>query len=531
MSQTNKAEPNDELFFAEEEEEQSPFDDDFPGEGPWNVLVVDDDDEVHRVTRLVLDGFSYKGRELKMHHAHSAAEARLKLRDFPDDELALILLDVVMEEDDAGLKIVKFIREELGNVFVRIVLRTGQPGQAPEERVIVDYDINDYKSKTDLTVTKLKTTVITSLRSFRDIITIERNKRGLRKVIDASPTIFKMQSLSNFTSGVLEQLVSLMNLGRSSMFCHGFTAQPSADGEMVVKAATGDYSPWVNHPVDEMVPETIRSLLFRAQQQRKSILEGNNYVGFLPGKGSTCYLIFVHGWEELKPWDRSLINLFFTNVAVGHDNIQLNLEIEETQSEVIFTLGEIAEARSKETGNHVRRVAKYSELLALKAGLSTTEARILKLASPMHDVGKLAIPDSILNKPGRLTADEWHVMKTHAEVGGEMLMHSDRPLMQAASIVAGQHHEKWDGSGYPKGLKGEEIHIFGRVLAVADVFDALSVRRVYKEAWPLPRVINYFKEESGKHFDPHLVELLIEHVHEFLEIRQKYTVPWERGEA
>jgi response regulator RpfG family c-di-GMP phosphodiesterase len=529
MSQAS-SEPHDELFFAEEEEEQSP-DLDYSGDGPWQILVVDDDEEVHRVTRLVLDGFEYKGRPLIMHHASSAAEARRILPSIPDDELALVLLDVVMESDDAGLKIVRYIREELANSFIRIVLRTGQPGQAPEERVIVDYDINDYKSKTDLTVTKLKTTVITSLRSFRDIITIERNKRGLRKVIDASPTIFKMQSLSNFTSGVLEQLVSLMNLGRSSMFCHGFTAHPAANGEMVVKAATGDYSPWVNHPVDQAVPDVIRNLLFKAKEASRSILEGNNYVGYLPGKAGTCYLIFVHGWEELKPWDQDLINLFFTNVAVGHDNIQLNLEIEETQSEVIFTLGEIAEARSKETGNHVRRVAKYSELLALKAGVPATEARILKLASPMHDVGKLAIPDSILNKPGRLTAEEWEIMKTHAEIGGEMLMHSDRPLMQAASVVASQHHEKWNGSGYPKGLQGEEIHIYGRVLAVADVFDALSVRRVYKEAWPLPRVIAYFEEESGKHFDPNLVRLLIENIDEFLEIRQNYTVAWERGEA
>ena len=149
----------------------------------------------------------------------------------------------------------------------------------------------------------------------------------------------------------------------------------------------------------------------------------------------------------------------------------------------------------------------------------------------MHDVGKLAIPDAILNKPGRLTAEEWEVMKTHAEVGADMLDCSDRPLMKAAAIVAREHHEKWNGSGYPNGLKGEEIHLFGRITAVADVFDALSVRRVYKEAWPLSQVINYLREESGKHFDPNLVELLIDNIDEFMEIRERYTDPWERGEA
>ena len=132
-------------------------------------------------------------------------------------------------------------------------------------------------------------------------------------------------------------------------------------------------------------------------------------------------------------------------------------------------MGEIAETRSKETGNHVKRVAEYSKLLALKLGLDEQTAEMLKLASPMHDIGKVGIPDNILNKPGKHTFEEFEIMKTHAQLGYEMLKHSTKPILQAAAIVAREHHEKYNAKGYPKGLRGEEIHIFARITAVADV--------------------------------------------------------------
>ncbi len=202
--------------------------------------------------------------------------------------------------------------------------------------------------------------------------------------------------------------------------------------------------------------------------------------------------------------------------------VKLNLEIEDTQREVIYAMGEIGETRSKETGNHVKRVAEYSKLLALLYGLSKDEAEKLKMASPMHDIGKVGIPDAILNAPRKLTTDEWIVMQTHAELGYNMLKHSNKPILQAAAIVANEHHEKYDGSGYPNGLKEDSIHIYGRITAVADVFDALGSSRVYKEAWELERILELFKNESAKHFDPELVKLFIDNLDEFLEIRDKF---------
>ena len=200
---------------------------------------------------------------------------------------------------------------------------------------------------------------------------------------------------------------------------------------------------------------------------------------------------------------------------------KLHKEIEDTQKEVIYKMGEIGETRSKETGNHVKRVAEYSKILALEYGLSKDDADILFTASPMHDIGKVGIPDSILKKPGRLTEEEFEIMKTHAEIGYNILKNSTRKVLKAASIVAYEHHEKWDGTGYPRALSGEDIHIYGRITALADVFDALGSKRCYKEAWDDEKIFDLLKEESGKQFDPKLIEIFFNKLDDFLEIRER----------
>jgi response regulator RpfG family c-di-GMP phosphodiesterase len=197
----------------------------------------------------------------------------------------------------------------------------------------------------------------------------------------------------------------------------------------------------------------------------------------------------------------------------------LQREIEDTQKEVVFTMGAIGESRSKETGNHVKRVAEYSKILALHYGLDERESEMLKQASPMHDIGKVAIPDAVLNKPGRFDEHERKIMDTHAELGYDMLNVSDRPLLKMAAIVAYEHHEKWNGTGYPNQTKGEEIHIYGRITALADVFDALGSSRVYKKAWSDEKIFKMFKEERGEHFDPKLIDIFFDNLDEFLAVR------------
>jgi len=204
------------------------------------------------------------------------------------------------------------------------------------------------------------------------------------------------------------------------------------------------------------------------------------------------------------------------------DLITAQKEIIDTQKDVVLTMGSIGETRCKETGNHVKRVAEYSKLFALIHGLGEEQAELLKMASPMHDIGKVGIPDEILNKPGKLSMDEWKIMQTHADLGYSMLKGSKREILQTAATIAYTHHEKWDGTGYPESLQGEEIHIFGRITALADVFDALGSDRCYKDAWDDEKVFTLIQEEKGKHFDPKLVDIFFNNLDHFLEIRSKF---------
>ncbi len=231
--------------------------------------------------------------------------------------------------------------------------------------------------------------------------------------------------------------------------------------------------------------------------------------------------------SEFEERDLERLTLASTYAAETLVSAKLAIEITETQKEVVFTMGSIAESRSKETGNHVKRVAEYSKILALAYGLDEEESELLKQASPMHDIGKVAIPDSILNKPGRFDENERFIMNTHAELGHKMIKDSKRPLLQAASIVAYEHHEKWNGTGYPRKLKGEEIHIYGRITALADVFDALGSDRVYKKAWSDERIFKLLHEERGEHFDPELIDLFFENIEKIIEVRETFNDKYE----
>ncbi|HWR40767.1 MAG TPA: DUF3369 domain-containing protein, partial [Patescibacteria group bacterium] len=251
------------MTFAAEEE-----DDGNRSDTVWKVMIVDDEEEVHHVTKLALDDFTFEGKKLIFVNAFSGEEAREKLREHLDT--AVLLLDVVMEEEDTGLKLARYIRNELHNHLVRIILRTGQPGQAPEARVIVDYDINDYKEKTELTSQKLFTTLVTSLRSYRDLAIIDANRRGLERILEASPAIFQLQSMRKFASGVLTQLTALMNLHRSALYCQmsAFAAMKEPEADFYILAATGEYDNAIDKPLRLAVSPKVLRELEQAFQQK-----------------------------------------------------------------------------------------------------------------------------------------------------------------------------------------------------------------------------------------------------------------------
>jgi putative two-component system response regulator len=246
--------------------------------------------------------------------------------------------------------------------------------------------------------------------------------------------------------------------------------------------------------------------------------------------GGVDYITKPFQADELVARVKTHLELYKAKEVLRQNNLTLEFELkykvdrllselEKTQVEMIFILTELMESTSDETGKHIKRVAEYSRLLAhYHPSISEEDANIIYHASPMHDIGKIAIPHTILHKPEKLTAEEFEIMKTHTTKAHEFLGISSRKIMQSADIIAYEHHEKWDGSGYPRGLKGENIHIFGRIVALADVFDALTHKRVYKDAWSVDDAIAYIIEGKDSHFDPFLVKIFEDNIDEFIAI-------------
>lgn len=284
---------------------------------------------------------------------------------------------------------------------------------------------------------------------------------------------------------------------------------------------------------------------FEVCERVKSIPESKNIpIIFLTAKsdvdsvekgfelGAVDYLVKPFHASELLARVRTHIELYHSRLMLQETNrqigqkaklqgVRLKAELEENQREMIYTLMEMMECTSDETGQHIKRVAESSKLLAHYTDyLDEDDEMIIFNAAPMHDIGKIAIPMEILHKPARLTEDEFVIMKTHTEKAEDFLRFSQRKIMKAASIIASQHHEKWDGSGYPRGLKGEDIHIYGRIVAIADVFDALTHKRQYKNEWSVDEAVDYIKQHEGTQFDPQLIHIFMEHLPEFIEISQ-----------
>ncbi len=286
----------------------------------WKLLIVDDEKEVHEVTRMALSDFEFRGRKLEFLSAYSGAEAKKLVAEH--DDIALILLDVVMETDHAGLEVARFIRGDLQNSFVRIILRTGQPGQAPEHAVITQYDINDYKQKTDLTRHKLFTAVYTSISSYRDLIALDLNRRGLEKVIDASARLFDVESLARFTDGVLEQLTALLYLDQDALIVRASAmAAHHNDGVCEIVAATGQFKVCVGQSLFECVGPDVCTRIDDALQRHASVQSETYYAGFHQSADGHTHILYVSGEAPLAIPNCALIDLFVRNVSLAYEHV------------------------------------------------------------------------------------------------------------------------------------------------------------------------------------------------------------------
>jgi response regulator RpfG family c-di-GMP phosphodiesterase len=520
---TRNDDRDDDLLFADEDDVAADSSQEMPISRvePWKIMIVDDDAEVHAVTKVVLSDFCFEGRPLLFISAFSAAEACRLIAEHPD--IAVILLDVVMESDDAGLHCVRFIRQNIGNHAVRIILRTGQPGQAPERQVIVDYDINDYKGKSELTAQKLFTAVVAALRSFQHIVSIDMNRRGLEKIIDGSASLFEKRSMRQFVEGVLMQLRSLIQGTHGSLLCTvQDTGTPADEADFQILASTGPFSFEPGTPLSTCVPEPVFQDIRQAFRDGQNIYAPDHSVIVFRSNSHSASVVYISGHPPLGDLDRRLVEIFCSKVAIAFDNVYLYQQVLNAQKATVYALGKLAEYKDEVTGEHVLRVESLTARIAaelMRRGefpddLDDGFVDQIGLASILHDVGKVGIPDAVLNKPGKLTDEEMDVIRQHPRIGSTILrdvagMMPGRSYLSLGAEVAESHHEKYDGSGYPYGLRGDAIPLSGRITAVADVYDALMHRRPYKEAWEKSKVLEFIRSQSGTHFDPRVVDAFL----------------------
>ena len=289
----------------------------------WRIMIIDDDPDVHSATTFALGSLEIQNRPLSFLHAYSAAEAREILQH--EKDIAIILLDVVMEHEDAGLQLVNYIRKTLGLSDVRIILRTGQPGYAPEIDAIRDYDINDYKTKSELTRTKLYTAVTSAIRSYEQICSISSSRRGLETIINASTELMATHGLNNFASGVLSQIAGM--LGTS---CEGFvcvrqqTLQTGHGEDLQIIAGTPRFEPMLNQLLGTLQLAHGSAAIVRALENRQSVYEKNLTVLYFNNTEKKDFALYLDCGLHLNDMDRRLLDVFCGNVSVGLDNVILN---------------------------------------------------------------------------------------------------------------------------------------------------------------------------------------------------------------
>ncbi|MFT4808295.1 MAG: diguanylate cyclase (GGDEF)-like protein [Paraglaciecola sp.] len=290
--------------------------------GAWNVLVVDDDEEIHSVTRLALSDLVVNDKNLHFIHAYSGSEA-LKIIEDLGSSIAIILLDVVMEADDAGLTVAKKMREELRIMEPRIILRTGQPGYAPEEQVIKDYDINDYKTKTELTRSKLVTTIIASLRSYQQILTINQSRLGLQKIITSAANLMEEHSVKSFCEGVVTQISSLIGLEAGGVVCAkaGSVLDKEDDGVYVLGAA-GEFAPYINEKLENLHNDCIVKFVSSCLQIKEHIFEKEFSVLYLNSSGYEA-AVYLQIGKEISLVDQQLLEVFLSSISIGYENVNL----------------------------------------------------------------------------------------------------------------------------------------------------------------------------------------------------------------
>lgn len=529
---------------------------------PWKVMVVDDEEEVHAVTRLVLREVCFDGRPVQLLHARSAKEALLLFARHGD--VAVAFVDVVMETEDAGLRLVRQVREALGNRFVRLILRTGQPGAAPEREVISRYEINDYKAKSELSSLRLFTTLMVALRGYRDIIALERARQGLAHLLEGASALFQASSVEAFARVALDKLLLLDGGPEAQGLYWICCASAGRDGQVL--AATGRYVACVGSRMPACAPE----LASRAASELPYRFDGASLSLRLSSRYGETHLLYVSRAAAPTPLQHSLLELFQLKATAALDRLLLQDKSDAAQRFAVRALARFSKALSAQpeqpellekarpgspgkrrevagaaqsgypdflyqlavqaeapewgeagAARHVRRIGRYAAHLARLCGRDEAYCATIARAAPLHDVGKLYIP--------ACSAAAWYEpdparreqAMAHTLAGEDLLPDGQGAIMDMAAAIVRHHHEAWNGSGYPAGLAGDHIPLAARIVALADFFDVTGHASAQPErpAYPDAEIFGMIQVAAGYYFDPRLVRLFIQHRAEFVAMK------------
>lgn len=524
-------------------------------ENPECILIIDDEPLIRSLILSFVEIWGYRGVE--------AENGRVGLELYEKEEIDLVVTDLDMPEVK-GLEVLSYLHDRAPELPVIIISGVGELDDAVQSiklgawdyltKPIVNMGILEISIARCLEKVRLirenrmyqehlEDEVVRKTRELRENYTalqsevsekkkkqeeILRLNRHLETIVSGSGELFGFTTVRQLLVSVLKTMHLLVkkpvepeNHDEIDTPADSLAYFGTKEKGLVVWGE-GRFSQYNESTLFSAADPELITRFKVALHNEQSEFGDNDLLAYVRTHNGTGCLFYLDNCQLVNDADKHLIGIYLSNVAGAVDAITLREEALDTQKEVVITLGEVIETRASQNANHVKRVAEYSYLLALKYGLKEQEATLLRFASPMHDTGKIAISDSLLQKPGELTSDEKLEMHHHTTKGFDILRKSRHEILEMAAIVALEHHERWDGAGYPRGLKNDEIHIYGRIVALADVFDTLGTRRCYKEPWSLDEVLSLIRKERGKHFDPTLVDILLEHLPEFINIKERY---------
>lgn len=442
-----------------------------------NVLIVDDSEMVHQRLKDYISKIDIESDTILTHSCYSFEEFK---GIFSPGSYALVITDLFMERETSGIDVINHVRHSCYDEKTRIMLITDYPQKVPGDLLTREYDVNGYIEKSAFNPITVGIAVKSLLKSYKDIVTFEN---AIKTVDDF---LISQQSLPivDMVRELMYQIRSFLSIKEPNM---KLEVSAKLDNEVVFE--------------------------FEDTEQKSKMSSKFFEIDLLGNNLQVC----VYSSRPLSHFEEEYIITILNSLkySIAYS------ELSNIQNEVVLKLSNVIEIRSGETAQHVKRVGEITYLLSKEYGMDEKYAQMLKIASSLHDVGKIGIPDNILKKPERLSAEEFAIMKEHPLIGFELLKNSRWKLFELGALISLQHHERWDGAGYPYGLKGQEIAPEARIVQVADVFEALTHDRCYRPAWSIDRAVEYMHDMSGKQFDPDVIEIFKKRLWDILDIFKK----------